>query len=235
MSSLARVAPLSRAVASSSLANVPSARSSKSSGSAAASTPTTGHNVAQGTAVAETVNAMTSSAPGATHVSAAGTSSSLDAAKSMSPATNALSHATTNATFNRGGATLDVGGLSSAISRPLGDGNGTYTVVVAMHPAELGHVQAVMSLTGNDLQIALSPQTDHGHAALAVAVNDLKNELARGGVNVTIDLRHPQSQTSGDGRRPETPTPHVRVTDRITNPANPSSSTRDAGQIHLML
>ena len=47
---------------------------------------------------------------------------------------------------------LDVEGLSGSISRPLSDGNGTYTVTVALHPPELGHLQAVMSLDGNDLR-----------------------------------------------------------------------------------
>lgn len=135
-------------------------------------------------------------------------------------------------------ATLDVSGLTSAISRPLSDGNGTYSVTLAMHPSELGHVQAVMTLSGSELQVALTAHTEHGHAALAVAVNDLKNELSRGGVNVSIDLRQPQAQTSNEGQR--RPAPHV-----APQPAGPLVSTtnfapapiiaRDSGQIDLML
>jgi flagellar hook-length control protein FliK len=104
-----------------------------------------------------------------------------------------------------------------------------------MHPAGLGHVQAVMSLTGSELQVSLTPETDHGHAALAGAVNDLKNELARGGVNVNIDLRHSQSQTSSDDRRPKTSDTQARPTERTATFVTPTSTARDAGQIHLML
>jgi flagellar hook-length control protein FliK len=139
--------------------------------------------------------------------------------------------------FNGRASGLDVSGLSSVISRPLSEGNGTYTVTLAMHPIELGHVQAVMSLTGSELQVSLTPHTDHGHAALGVAINDLKNELGRGGVNVTIDLRQPQSQSqsSSDGQRPATPDTRDRPIAPTVNFVPPAVPVRDAGQIHLML
>ena len=132
-------------------------------------------------------------------------------------------------------ANLDVGGLSSAISRPLSEGNGTYSVSLAMHPIELGHVQAVMTLSGTELQVTLSAHTEHGHSALTVAMNDLKNELSRGGVNVTIDLRNPQSQTSDNGHRPRTTAPTNRQPVPAATFAPAPTPSRDAGQIHLML
>jgi hypothetical protein len=132
-------------------------------------------------------------------------------------------------------ANLDVGGLSSAISRPLSEGNGTYSVSLAMHPIELGHVQAVMTLSGTELQVTLSAHTEHGHSALTVAMNDLKNELSRGGVNVSIDLRNPQSQTSDNGHRPRTTAPTNRQPVPAATFAPAPTPSRDAGQIHLML
>ncbi|MHB1087746.1 MAG: flagellar hook-length control protein FliK [Acidimicrobiales bacterium] len=130
---------------------------------------------------------------------------------------------------------LDVGSLSGAISRPLSEGNGTYSVSLALHPVELGHVQAVMTLTGNELQVSLTAHTDHGHAALTGAMNDLKNELSRGGVNVNIDLRNPQSQTPDDARRPRTSESPSPVTVSATNFATVPTPSRDSGQIHLVL
>jgi flagellar hook-length control protein FliK len=95
---------------------------------------------------------------------------------------------------------LDVETLSGSISRPLSEGNGTYSVTVALHPPELGHLQAVMSLDGNELQVSLTAQTQTGHDALAGATDALKNQLARGGVNVNVTLRDPGSQSGGEDR-----------------------------------
>jgi flagellar hook-length control protein FliK len=132
---------------------------------------------------------------------------------------------------------LDVDDLSGSISRPLSDGNGTYTVTVALHPPELGHVQAVMSLEGNDLVVSLTAQTQTGHDALASASEALKNQLARGGVNVNVTLRDPGSQAGADERyRP--PTSPGSAGPLMTGSAateTPLSSGLVSGQIHLVL
>jgi flagellar hook-length control protein FliK len=131
---------------------------------------------------------------------------------------------------------LDVDGLSGSISRPLSDGNGAYTVTVALHPSELGHVQAVMSLDGNDLQVSLTAQTQAGHDALANATEALKNQLGRGGVNVNVTLRDPGSQSGGEERhrRPATSGAGSFITgDSATETPLPFGLV--AGQIHLVL
>jgi hypothetical protein len=131
---------------------------------------------------------------------------------------------------------LDVDGLSGSISRPLSDGNGTYTVTVALHPSELGHVQAVMSLDGNDLSVSLSAQTQTGHDALANAADALKNQLARGGVNVNVTLRDPGSQGGGEERyRPSTSAGHGPFITESTATESLLPSGLVAGQIHLVL
>ena len=131
---------------------------------------------------------------------------------------------------------LDVDGLSGSISRPLSDGNGAYTVTVALHPPELGHVQAVMSLDGNDLSVSLSAQTQTGHDALANAADALKNQLARGGVNVNVTLRDPGSQGGAEERyRPSTTSGHGPFITESTATESPLPSGLVAGQIHLVL
>jgi hypothetical protein len=127
---------------------------------------------------------------------------------------------------------LDVDGLSGALSRPLSDGNGAYTITVAMHPPELGHLQAVMSLDGNDLQVSITAQTQKGHDALSEAADALKNQLARGGVNVSVSLRDPGSRPDADQRR------HGSRSDRdlVVPTEEPAlSSAMPSGQIHLVL
>jgi flagellar hook-length control protein FliK len=132
---------------------------------------------------------------------------------------------------------LDVDDLSASISRPLSDGNGNYTVTVALHPPALGHVEAVLSLDGNDLSVALTAQTQSGHDAVANATEALRDQLARGGVNVNVTLRDPGSQAGGDERyRPPTPTGTAGAL--MTEGAaaeTPLSSGLVSGQIHLVL
>lgn len=235
LSSILQAAPSGRAGTSSASDNVPGRRSLKSPSDIASSSPTTNQVPAQGVRLHSGDALSVSGAPGATHADSAGASSSLDASKSINSSTNVSTHGLVASSLSGRGSALDVSGLTSVISRPLSEGNGTYTVTLAMHPAELGHVQAVMTLTGSELQVSLTPHTDHGHAALAVAINDLKNELARGGVNVNIDLRHPQSQMSSGDRRSDTPDNQDRPIAPATTFVAPSAPTRDAGQIHLML
>jgi Flagellar hook-length control protein FliK len=130
---------------------------------------------------------------------------------------------------------LDVDGLSGSISRPLSDGNGTYTVSVAMHPSDLGHLRAVMSLDGNDLQVLITPQTRTGHEALTNAADALKNQLASAGLNVNVTLRDPGSSSGGED--------HVEVDQTSSRSADLENETAPraqvpvlvAGQIHLVL
>jgi flagellar hook-length control protein FliK len=132
---------------------------------------------------------------------------------------------------------LDVDDLSASISRPLTDGNGTYTVTVALHPPELGHLQAVLSLDGNDLSVSLAAQTQTGHDAMANATEALRNQLARGGVYVNVTLRDPGSQPGGDERyRPPTSTGVAgALMSESAAAETPLSSGLVSGQIHLVL
>jgi flagellar hook-length control protein FliK len=75
-------------------------------------------------------------------------------------------------------------------------------VRIAMHPADLGHLQAVVTLRGNDLQVSLTPQTQQGRDVLTNAVHTLKEELSRGGVNVNVTLHDPGFQSRGEDRPP---------------------------------
>jgi hypothetical protein len=130
---------------------------------------------------------------------------------------------------------LDVEGLSGSISRPLSGGNGNYTVTVALHPPDLGHLQAVMSLDGNDLSVAITAQTQQGHEALANTVDALKAQLARGGVNVNVTLRDPGSPAGGDDRRPPTSSGNGPVMTEEDTTGRPAAAVVPSSQIHLVL
>lgn len=132
-------------------------------------------------------------------------------------------------------ASLDVKALSEAISRPLADGHGSHTIVVAMHPADLGQLEAVVSMDHTALQVSLAPQTQAGHLALAHAVDALKNQLAQNGMSVNVTLRDPGSQSGSQPRQyPNEPRRGPEVpNDRTVAPSSVSSFT--TGQMHLVL
>ena len=131
---------------------------------------------------------------------------------------------------------IDLDGLAASISRPLNGGDGTYTVTVAMHPPELGHVQAEVSLEGSALQVSISPQSVAGHDALANAADALRDQLAQGGMNVNVTIRDPgHQQHGGDERsRPGSPDDGSIAQDG-QGPISTDQPALAQSQIHLVL
>lgn len=129
---------------------------------------------------------------------------------------------------------LNINALAGSISGALLDANGTYTVTLAMHPSELGHVQAVMSLNGTELHVALNAQSATGHQALANALENLKSELSQGGMNVNVSLRDPSSDQRQESATPSRAANNdVVMTDDVTSPlVSPLSVT---SHINLIL
>lgn len=182
--------------------------------------------------------------------SLAGRASSLLSTVVSAPGTGAASSLGATGAAARGGAgaateelspaseqevgTLDAGALVESISRPLSAGDGTYSVMVAMHPPDLGHLQATLSLDGNDLQVSITPQTTSGHEALARSIDTLRDGLARGGVQVNVTLRDPGSPPRGDSRDEQT-LPSTGGSEGADDPTAPAGPVLVTGQIHLVL
>jgi hypothetical protein len=104
-----------------------------------------------------------------------------------------------------------------------------------MHPSELGHVQAVVSLSGEDLRIAIAPQTAVGHAALSNALQSLKSELSRSGLNVDVSLRDPESRSQRGSEEPSrAPSAEVDAETEDSSAPAPEGSVATS-QIHLIL
>lgn len=157
-------------------------------------------------------------------------------APAISPTPRALvTSAPTTSTDNTGASSLDVADLASSISRAALGTDGSYTINVAMHPTDLGHVQAVVSLNGLDLHVAITPQTPTGHAALASAVDSLKGELSRSGLNVNVSLRDPESRSGrGNDDAPGMAPIDVDASDAEAS-VNPVNESLNVSQIHLIL
>ena len=141
-----------------------------------------------------------------------------------------------NLSVNRS-ASLDVTALSQAVLRPISAGSGTHTLLVAMHPAELGHVEAVVSLNQNGIEVALMPQSVMGHAALANSVEVLRSQLAQGGMNVNISLHDPATPSGNQARhqRQDGAPAHSALPVNAKGVSPPSLLASVSGQIHLVL
>jgi len=207
-----------------------------SHGAGAGAEPGAGHGAPPVAEVASVAGSTPAAEP-LPHLTSEGTLAPSDASRALASVQRPGAPAGPSAPTVAGPAasSLDLEGLSGSISRPLSDGNGTYTVTVALHPPELGHLQAVVSLDGNDLQVSLTAQTQTGHDALANAADALKNQLARGGVNVNVTLRDPGSQPGAEERyRPPTTAGGSFITEG-TAAETPLPSGLVASQIHLVL
>lgn len=130
---------------------------------------------------------------------------------------------------------LDIDGLATSISRPLANGNGTYTVTVALHPPDLGHVQADVSLDGNGLQVSINPQNAAGHEAIVKSADVLRDQLSQGGMNVNVTVRDPGHQGGGDDANSSNTADDVAGGSDIDDSNAPAEVALAAGQIHLVL
>jgi hypothetical protein len=130
---------------------------------------------------------------------------------------------------------LDVSSLATSISQATLGSDGSYTINVAMHPSDLGHVQAVVSLNGVNLHVAITPQTPTGHAALASAVETLKSELSRSGLNVNVSLRDPESRSGPRYPDAQRSVPIGADESVAEGEATPVPESLNASQIHLIL
>jgi len=130
---------------------------------------------------------------------------------------------------------MDVAALAGAISRPLMDSHGFYSVSVAMQPEDLGQLQAVVTLRGNDLLVSITAHTHSGHEALSGALNALKGELSRGGMNVNVTLRDPSSAPH-EHHQPQRRAPRAEALVEAGPSVSPMVHPGHAGgQIHLVL
>ena len=130
---------------------------------------------------------------------------------------------------------LDVTDLATSISQAVFGADGSYTLNVAMHPNELGHVQAVVSLNGDDLHVAITAQTSTGHEALSNAVDSLKSELSRGGLNVNVSLRDPESQAGSSHEEPKLGSSYDEDAPDVMSGTEPAGESLTVSQIHLIL
>lgn len=132
---------------------------------------------------------------------------------------------------------LDVSGLAGSISRTLNQSGGNGRVLVTLHPPELGQVQALLTLRGDVLHVALSPERTEGHDAIADALSSLHEQLSGGGVEVNVTLGQPGGSASGQQGSASTTQQSATTTVQPDVPTTPGGQVPTTGseRIHLVL
>lgn len=127
---------------------------------------------------------------------------------------------------------IDLGRFVGDVTRSIG-AQGDYRVALALHPDSLGTVHATISLSGNELTVAITPDSREGHEALAHELESLRGELSRGGMNVNVALHDHQSpRGQRESGTPARPGPVFETANSA--PVDPTGAASD-GQIHVIL
>jgi len=123
--------------------------------------------------------------------------------------------------------------LADPLLKLRASGDGSHSLTVALHPAELGPVNLHVRLVGDTMTIQLASSSESAHAALHAALGELRQELrgaGLGGVEVSLDLHGQsaggfgQSGQRSSGDQPVT-VPSGGAPAPSTTPVRPRSTT----------
>ena len=113
--------------------------------------------------------------------------------------------------------------------------DGTHTVTVVLAPESLGEVRVQLVVTGDQVQLTLASGQEHGRAALAEALPDLRRDLATAGLTVTTadvtgsTTGGPQTGSGWGGRPDGTDRWASRVPTGVPTADDDSGTTRTTG------
>jgi len=124
--------------------------------------------------------------------------------------------------------------LSAALSKPLREGNGVYSVTVRLNPPSLGHLEAVVKVDGSDVSVTIVAHNPEGHLAIARHLDELRQFLSADGGGVQLSL----SDGGGKGRQQDNtqaPTPsddQAEPTDSVVLTLSPAQGSKS---LHVIL
>ncbi|MCU1490778.1 MAG: Collagen alpha-2(I) chain [Acidimicrobiaceae bacterium] len=93
--------------------------------------------------------------------------------------------------------------LAASVSRLVAAGDGNHSVRVDLHPPELGHVQATVTVHGDDVRVLVSAANPAGHEALARHLGELRQALddtGAGKLSLSLAPEPGGGGQSGSGR-----------------------------------
>jgi flagellar hook-length control protein FliK len=126
--------------------------------------------------------------------------------------------------------------LTAALSKPVNEGSGVYSVTAMLNPPSLGRVQAVVRVDGGDVSVSIVAHSPEGHLAIAGHIDELRQALATSGGDVQLSLadgggkgtqhQGAEGTSAGSGDDDE-------VTDTIVLTASPAPSP--GRSLHIIL
>jgi flagellar hook-length control protein FliK len=113
--------------------------------------------------------------------------------------------------------------LLGALSRPVSNGDGSYSIRVQIYPRELGTVDALVRVHGDAVEVQLSASTEAGRATLNAHVQAIHEALFRGHGSLEVHIHSTQRDGSGQQQRgAEGETPHRDARHEDDNDDDPS-------------
>ncbi len=118
--------------------------------------------------------------------------------------------------------------LTATLSKPLSEGNGTYSVTAMLNPPSLGHMQAVVKVDGTNVNVAIVAHTPRRPSRIAAHLDELRTELQAHGGDVQLSL----SDGGAKGGRRDRSEPPPAATQESEQPTLSSSALpRSRGQV----
>ena len=135
------------------------------------------------------------------------------AAAARAVATNAMAPNVAATSEPAGGVSLDLSGLAASISTAASAGPGTHSLSIDLHPPELGHVQALVTVRGDAVSVIVTASSAAGQSALRAHLGELRAVLeTASGTPVEVQLSDTGPGSSGaDHRRRRAQVDGLRV------------------------
>lgn len=131
------------------------------------------------------------------------------------------------------------GTLLASLLKPMREGPGTFSITARLEPPALGHVDAVVRITGQEISVSIVAHTAIAHSLLSEHLDELAKSLGTPPTSVSISMSGEQANSGN--HTPQQPSSHSPVDldteASITNSASESGTfVSPVGQsIHLVL
>lgn len=132
-------------------------------------------------------------------------------------------------------AAIDVNSLAASISRPLTAGDGSYSLKVALHPADLGHIDAVVTLDNGNLNVSIVVQNQMTQHAISNSLQELQQSLQSSGLNVNVTLHDHTMGSKEDFQHRNFGSPQITGTSGVHVSTIQEPAALGSGQLHIVL
>lgn len=130
---------------------------------------------------------------------------------------------------------IDLNNLVASISRPLSAGDGNYSLSITLHPADLGHLDAVVTLDKGNLNVSILAQSQIAHHAISNSLHELKQTLQSSGLNVNVTLRDHGMGSKEDFQHQNLIPTKIMTSSEVNASTFTEPAALSGGQLHIVL